>query len=161
MKLVIIESPLGSREDGSKLDLNKLGDQAEYRRNETYARRALLDSLRRGEAPFASHILYPLVLRDADPEERRMGMQAGFAWGEAVTMLDEIDGSTSVERPRRVVYVDYGITPGMLEGIEIARRQRAPVEYRKIGKNADLMSSHEADNPPASGSAFTHHPSEV
>ena len=65
MLRVIIESPFA-------------GD---IERNTAYLKAAMLDSLRRGEAPFASHGLYPQVLDDTSPEERHIGIHAGFAWG--------------------------------------------------------------------------------
>lgn len=43
MRLVVVESPYA-------------GD---VKRNEEYARRAMADCLARGEAPFASHLLWP------------------------------------------------------------------------------------------------------
>lgn len=72
-----------------------------------YARRALRDSLDRGEAPFASHVLYTLVLNDDDRAERNQGIMAGFAWGRVAEAT--------------IVYADYGISPGMELGIERAR----------------------------------------
>ena len=67
MKRVILESPYA-------------GD---VERNVAYARACLRDSLLRGEAPIASHLLYtqPGVLDDQIPEERQMGIDAGLAWG--------------------------------------------------------------------------------
>jgi hypothetical protein len=49
--------------------------------NMRYARAAMRDSLMRGEAPFASHLLYTQegVLLDSVPEERTLGIEAGFA----------------------------------------------------------------------------------
>lgn len=40
------------------------------------------DCLERGEARIASHLRYaqPGILRDGVPEERRLGIEAGFAW---------------------------------------------------------------------------------
>jgi hypothetical protein len=91
----------------------------ELYQHEKYLERCLYDSLMRGEAPFASHFIYPAVLRDALPEERRMGMEAGFAWGEKADYA--------------AVYVDYGISSGMWDGI--ARHEKIMiVEYRIIGK---------------------------
>ncbi|MFE5288119.1 hypothetical protein ACFRAQ_24390 [Nocardia sp. NPDC056611] len=63
--LVIIESPYA-------------GD---VEANLAYARAALLDSLNRGEYPFASHLLYTQVLTDADADQRSHGIAAGLAWG--------------------------------------------------------------------------------
>ena len=90
---VILESPLGSRVDGTR------ASPEEFKRNQEYALECMRDSLARGEAPFASHVLYPLVLNDATPAERKQGMQAGFAWGDCAELV--------------AVYVDFGITPGV------------------------------------------------
>lgn len=49
-------------------------------RNVEYARQCLLDSLRRGEYPIASHLLYTQVLDDLKPSERHTGIEAGLAW---------------------------------------------------------------------------------
>ncbi len=104
MILVIVESPYA-------------GD---IERNVKYARACLHDCLSRGEAPFASHLLYtqPGVLDDNVPEERKRGIEAGLAWGEKA-------GKT-------VVYIDYGITKGMEMGIERAKNAGRPVEYRRL-----------------------------
>lgn len=86
-------------------------------RNVRYARRALLDSLERGEAPYASHLLYTQVLSDADPEQRQHGLEAGWAWQSVVDAV--------------VVYTDWGISVGMQAAIDSAK---CPVEYRSIGR---------------------------
>ena len=85
------------------------------------------DSLERGEAPFASHLLYtqPGILNDNIPEERRRGINAGLAWG--------------MKAERTVVYVDRGITPGMALGIKAAKEAGRPIEYRSLKK--DLSSN--------------------
>lgn len=103
-RLVILESPFS-------------GD---VENNIAYGRLCLLDSLRRGEAPIASHLLYtqPGVLDDAIEAERELGMEAGIAW------LDTADAS--------VVYTDFGISRGMQAGIDYAIQFNVPVEYRKI-----------------------------
>ena len=66
MRRVVIESPYA-------------GDTA---RNEAYARACMADCLMRGEAPFASHLLYTQdgVLDDGDEAQRKLGMEAGFRW---------------------------------------------------------------------------------
>lgn len=109
MTRVVIESPFGDP------------DPSIVRRNIRYLRRCLRDSLLRGEAPYASHAIYTLpgVLDDNDPAERRLGMDAGFAWGLAAE--------------RVVVYSDLGISGGMAEGIALASCRGIPVEYREIG----------------------------
>ena len=85
-----------------------------------YARAALRDCLLRGEHPIASHLLYtqPGILSDVEPEERKLGIAAGLAWGEKADAT--------------VVYVDLGISSGMQHGIERAQMVGRPVETRKI-----------------------------
>lgn len=104
MKRVILESPYA-------------GDIAI---NVAYARRCVRDSLSRGEAPIASHLLYtqPDILNDDDPTERQWGIDAGLAW-KAVA-----DAS--------VVYTDLGISRGMQYGIDAAKAAGIPVEFRSI-----------------------------
>ena len=102
MRLVIVESPYA-------------GDIA---RNVEYARAAMLDCLKREEAPFASHLLYTQVLDDNDPMERDLGIEAGLWWG------GQADAT--------VVYCDLGITPGMSKGIERAQRKGRNVEFRYL-----------------------------
>lgn len=83
MRRVIIESPFaGDRE-----------------RNLAYLREAILDSLARGEAPFASHAIYPQFLDDNVPELRRFGIEAGFAWWQPDIPV--------------IFYTDLGWSPGM------------------------------------------------
>jgi len=65
--------------------------------------------------------LYPLVFDDADKDERRMGMEAGWAW---IRWSDET-----------WVFTDYGITEGMKAGIEKAQYMDNLVIYMNIGKN--------------------------
>lgn len=96
--------------------------------NLRYLRACLNDSLRRGEAPYASHGLYtqPGVLRDEVPEERTAGIHAGFAW------RDVADAT--------IVYTDLGISKGMQYGIDHAVQNGKPVEYRTIlHKYNDLL----------------------
>lgn len=78
------------------------------------------DCLIRGEAPFASHLLYTQqgVLDDRIPDERRLGIAAGFAWGSLARAI--------------VVYTDYGISEGMKQGIDKALAEGKPVEYRSL-----------------------------
>jgi hypothetical protein len=107
MKLVVIESPLA-------------GD---FARNARYAKLCMLDAFRRGEAPFASHLLYTQMLNDEIPTDRKLGMAAGFAWGAVAELA--------------VVYRDLGVSEGMRQGIENHVFQGTPVEYRVLPP--DLM----------------------
>jgi hypothetical protein len=104
MRLVILESPFAGDEQA----------------NIDYARLCVRDSLMRGEAPIASHLLYtqPTILDDSVPEERQHGIDAGLAWGEVVDAT--------------VVYVDKGISNGMAYGIGRAHSVGRPIDYRSI-----------------------------
>jgi hypothetical protein len=68
-------------------------------RNVAYARAAMRDSLLRGEAPIASHLLYtqPGVLDDQVSDERRLGIEAGLVWRVAAEAPSSI--RTSVSHP--------------------------------------------------------------
>lgn len=103
-KLVILESPYAGNRH----------------LNVAYARCAMRDSLRRGECPFASHLLYtqPGVLDDNKELERELGIQSGLAWGRLADLT--------------VVYEDLGISPGMRLGIERARQEGRSVIFRKL-----------------------------
>lgn len=122
MRRVIIESPFGSRIDGTRASPDEMA------RNIEYARRAMKDCLDRGEAPYASHLLYPQVYDEATPEERKRGMEAGWAWAEVADQA--------------IVYGDYGITPGMQAGLNRHSIENdgwgLPVERRTIGLNPEV-----------------------
>ena len=106
MKLVIIESPFAGN----------------VQENILYARMAVRDSLLKGEAPIASHLLYTQegILNDDIKEERQHGIDAGLAWGSVAT--------------ETIVYIDKGISRGMEYGI-----QRAINDGRKV--NATLSAT--------------------
>jgi hypothetical protein len=105
---VLIESPLAASSE-TGLGLNQL-----------YGRAALRDSLLRGEAPMASHMLYAqtFVLDDTNAAERDLGMQAGFSW---LPLVDQV-----------AVYTDRGISKGMREGIRRAEALGVVVEERSL-----------------------------
>lgn len=88
-----------------------------------YAQRCTLDSIKRGESPYVSHLLLtqPNILKDHFPEEREKGIKAGNTW----KMLAK----------KTVVYTDYGISDGMEEGLEVSEEIDQVVEYRCIGRN--------------------------
>lgn len=108
MRRVLIESPYGSP------------DESVVAENVRYARACLADSLRRGEAPFASHLLYtqPGVLRDELSSERALGIEAGLLWGSCAELT--------------AVYIDRGITSGMRQGIEQAEAEGRTISYRTL-----------------------------
>lgn len=114
MRRVIIESPYRGR--GSWL-LPRLIDKW---KNIWYARLCLKDSISRGEAPLAFHLLHtqPGVLRDRIEHERELGLNIGMEWLKAADVS--------------VVYCDRGMTPGMSYGRKTARSLNIPIEYRYI-----------------------------
>ena len=117
MKRVVIESPYaGTSEDEEKR-------REETRRNIKYARACYNDSLRKGEAPYASHLNFPQpgVLDDNVPEDRKRGIDAGL----------EITRDFDLT----AVYIDLGISKGMTYGIERAKSLGRLVEERTLGEN--------------------------
>lgn len=103
MQLTIIESPYA-------------GD---IETNEAYARECMLDSLYRGEAPYLSHLLYTQVLDDSIPKQRKIGIEAGFAWKRSPDVLT-------------VFYTDLGISDGMVQALNYCDDNNLPYEMRSI-----------------------------
>ena len=91
-------------------------------RNVAYALAALRDSIDRGEAPFAGHLLYTHILDDALPEQREIGMDCHLSWLRHASLV--------------AVYADYGVSPGMRWAINLAVDQAIPIEYRRILRGA-------------------------
>jgi hypothetical protein len=114
MRLTIIESPYAGK---GGWWLPRLLDRWQ---NIRYARACVRDSLSRGEAPIASHLLYtqPGILRDEDPDERQWGIDAGLAWRKVAEAT--------------AVYTDRGISRGMEYGIKAAEKAGVPVEKRTL-----------------------------
>lgn len=83
--IVIVESPFA-------------GNMEENRK---YAVDACTDCFRRGEIPFASHLLYPQIL-----DEREQGITAGYAFWPSATKI--------------IFYLDYGLSPGMARALKRA-----------------------------------------
>lgn len=102
MRRVIIESPYA-------------GD---VERNLRYARAAMLDCLGRGEAPYASHLLYPQVLDDTLSGDRAAGIRAGLEWGGVADLI--------------AVYTDLGISEGMRLGIKRHEENGRYIVYRHL-----------------------------
>ncbi len=104
MRCVVIESPFAGN----------------IEKNLKYLRECIKDCLMRGEAPFASHALYtqPGVLNDDEPEERKLGIEAGFEIGRRMDTT--------------VVYNDLGTSEEMKEGMLRASNEDRPVEVRSL-----------------------------
>lgn len=104
MKLAILESPFAGN----------------VQRNIAYAKMCIGDMLSRDEAPIASHLLFtqPGILNDNEPEERKLGIEAGLAW---YTVADYV-----------VFYIDFGISNGMKGAMERATSQGLDVLARNL-----------------------------
>ncbi|AGZ17749.1 hypothetical protein HOR54_gp36 [Vibrio phage Vp670] len=109
MKPVIIESPFKAS--------SKYSEEAHVE----YAQRCMHDALLRGEAPYASHLLYtqPNVLDDSVPEERKLGIEAGFAWKHQAGVLT-------------VFYTDCGWSQGMRMAHTYCIANNLPYEIRSL-----------------------------
>jgi hypothetical protein len=96
--------------------------------NVKYSRQCIRDCLNRGESPFASHLLYTQkgILDDTIAEERRKGIDAAIGWLEVADYI--------------AVYMDRGVTTGMLYGITRAARLGKPVKLRWLeGKREQVI----------------------
>src|SRR5215469_4222199 len=103
-KKVVIESPYS-------------GDT---KKNLAYLNLCMLDSIRRGEAPIASHKLYTDILNDDDPEERSLGINLGFAWLKVADLV--------------AFYSDLGMSRGMSLSLDRLKKRivRVPYEIRTV-----------------------------
>ena len=106
MQLVIIESPYRSTTG------------AGHERNLLYLKCCLRDSILRGEAPFASHALYPFVLDDEDETERSLGVKLGYEWWRAASLV--------------TFYTDLGWSEGMLAAHHKVRASNLKWEERSV-----------------------------
>lgn len=98
---VIIESPFS-------------GDILE---NLRYLDECILDSINRGEAPFASHKMYPGALRESIPGERLLGIELGYSWWPGAAV---------------VFYLDRGLSSGMTAALRRAIEFSHPHSFRTI-----------------------------
>ncbi len=122
MKLVVIESPLA-------------GD---FMRNRAYALWCMLDSAGRGEAPFASHLLYTQVLDDNNEADREFGIAAGLAWARCADV--------------HAFYADLGWSPGMKRAHAMFDAHNPTVEVRHLP--ADMLVDFEAGRTPSTTPGF-------
>lgn len=90
--------------------------------NIKYARACVKDSLKRGEAPYASHLFFTQegLLDDTVEEERMLGIMAGKKWEEVAEY--------------NAVYIDRGLSKGMKLGIEVCNKKGRYVVYRSLGE---------------------------
>ena len=113
-ELVYLESPYAANGDFS------VEDHVEY------AKLCMKDCFTRGEFPFVSHLIYPQVLDDLEPPQRRQGMNAGEAW--------------ALYADCRVVYIDQGQSKGMDWGIARAEKAGQRIEFRSIYEESNGVS---------------------
>jgi len=105
MKRVVIESPYAGN----------------IKLNELYGRFCMHDCIvNHNESPYASHLLYTqkYVLRDNHPEERKLGIEAGFFWRNVAD--------------KTVFYTDLGMTKGMQLGVHDCAKKEKRYEIRKL-----------------------------
>lgn len=102
MRTVIIESPYAGAIEA----------------NRAYLWRCIRDSLAQGEAPFASHGLYPGPLNEGLSSDRLLGIMAGFAWWPGA---DEI-----------IFYLDLGWSRGMRAALGKARGEAKRHSFRLL-----------------------------
>lgn len=88
--------------------------------NRQYAIQACADCFRRGEIPFASHLIYPQILDELKPAEREQGITAGYAFWEIATRI--------------VFYTDLGMSVGMERAMRRAKELRIETEGRTLHK---------------------------
>jgi hypothetical protein len=100
--------------------------------NVEYARRCMRAILLRGDAPYASHLLYtqPGVLRDEVPGERAMGMNAGWEFY-------RVAGECAA-------FIDRGVSKGMYAGLQRAFELFVPVKYYLLSDEGLLVDTTEA-----------------
>lgn len=105
MKRVVVESPYAGN----------------IKLNEMYGEFAMHDCLvNHNESPYASHLLYTRkhVLRDHIPEDRKLGIEAGFFWRDV--------------SEKTIFYIDLGMTPGMVQGIDDCELKQKPYQTRQL-----------------------------
>lgn len=83
-------------------------------RNTQNAKRYMKYAVERGVIPFAPHLLYPLVLDENDPAQRKLGLYFGLVW---LSMCDEL-----------WVFGDH-ISSGMQSEIDSAKTHHIPIRY--------------------------------
>lgn len=129
MRRVVLESPFRGR------------TPEEEARNIAYLHHCMRHALSLGESPYASHELFTRALKDADPEQRALGIKAGFAWREPAEAS--------------IVCIDLGVSGGMHLGIIDSYEKSKPIEFRWLFGNGEASSEPRKDLL-EHGSKFTH-----
>lgn len=130
MLIVCIESPFKPAESEVKEYEGRYSRAELLRQNLVYARLALLNSLLRGEAPLASHLLYTQVWSEK-PELRAGGIMAGIE-------VHHVCGLVAL-------YTDLGVSTGMKAAedhaalIHAERGRRTILDAHANGKDPRLV----------------------
>lgn len=109
-ELVLVESPYWH------------SNPLEVIKNVDYLKLCILDCLKRGEFPYASHLFFTQVLDDNNQDERQLGIDAWLAWG--------------AKADKTVIYTDRGISRWMEYGLEHAKKLGRKIEYRTLDKES-------------------------
>ncbi len=110
-RLVIIESPYNSPTADGLI------------RNRNYLNACIIDSIERGEVPFAAHGFYTQFLNDRIPHARSTGFRLA---------------RTFYHYAQRAIFCcDLGESPGMVEGRLFAKKLGLEIEDRLIGMDWD------------------------
>lgn len=115
MQTVIIESPYAG-------DIEK---------NIEYAWKCVRDSCSRGEAPFASHLIYTVAVDKQKYAQEKLGMTDDEHWISREEGLKRCEAWRSVAN-KTVFYVDLGYSSGMIRAKEHALKIGQPIEERRI-----------------------------
>ena len=83
----------------------------------------------------ASHLLYPQILDDSIAAERALGIAAGLGWLRLAEAM--------------VVYIDYGISPGMRAAMEAAEKLLLPIERRQLPRFKEFPQPRKSAQPKA------------
>lgn len=110
MTIVIVESPY-------------TGDIEANRR---YAIEACADCFKRGETPFASHLLYPQILDELNKAQREQGIEAGYRFWLVARKV--------------VFYTDRGWSEGMTRARNRADFLGYPQEERQLADSEQKRS---------------------
>lgn len=116
LRRVIIESPYAA------------GRGFEIEDNIAYARKCVRDRVLKGDAPIASHLLFTQegILHDGNPEERKLGIEAGLAW--------------TAHACCSIFFTDHGWSSGMLNALSRCIDNNYFFELRKFDKKWILPS---------------------
>ena len=106
-KKVVLESPLAGN----------------FLENKRYALWCSYDLYLRGEAVFASHLLFTQFLDDKRPEHRSFGIESGFLWASDVGLV--------------AFYMDRGLSPGMEKAMIFWKNKSVDIVARYLPQ--DLM----------------------